>query len=101
MHVPEGLRLFRCFVHGENFPGAILSLPYAFGFYTTRYIAAVDAKAAEMAVLELLRNEPTLQMPPDLEKPTEARVFFERIEEVPNDTPPVPNAGFSFYQMDT
>jgi hypothetical protein len=64
MHVPEGQKLFRCFIHGKNFPGAILSLPYDFGFYTTRYIAAVDAEAAEMTVLEALRNEPTLQVPP-------------------------------------
>ena len=101
MHVPEGQRLIRCFVHGKNFPGAILALPYSFGFYTTRYIAAVDAQAAEMAVLESLRNEPALQLPADMEKPTDARVYFESIDAVPNDTPPVPNAGFTFYQMDT
>ena len=101
IHVPEGQRLFRCFVHGENFPGEMLSLPYSIGFYTTRYIAAADAEAAEMAVLSLLREDPSLQLPQGLEKPKDARVYFERIEEVPNDTPPIPNGGFTFYQMGT
>src|SRR5687767_16037763 len=99
IHVPEGQRLFRCFVQGENFPGEMLSLPYSIGFYTTRYIAATDAEAAEMAVLSLLREDPSLQLPHGLEKPKDARVYFERIEEVPNDTPPIPNSGFTFYQI--
>jgi hypothetical protein len=101
IHVPEGQRLFRCFVHGENFPGEMLSLPYSIGFYTTRYIAATDAEAAELAVLARLREDPSLQLPLGLEKSKEARVYFERIEVVPNDTAPVPNAGFTFYQMGT
>jgi hypothetical protein len=101
IHVPDGQRLFRCFVHGENFPGEMLSLPYSIGFYTTRYIAAEDAEAAEMAVLSLLREDPSLQLPHGVEKPKDARVHFERIEEVPNDTPPIPNGGFTFYQMGT
>jgi hypothetical protein len=79
----------------------MLSLPHAVGFYTTRYIAAVDAKAAEMAALEMLRVDPALQLPPGVEKSADARVYFERIEEVPMATPPLPNEGFSFYEMNT
>ena len=99
--MPEGQRLFRCSVHGENFPGAILSVSCSIGFYTTRYIAAENAEAAEMAVLEILKKDPALQLPPGVEKPADARVYFEEIEELPSDTRPTSNSGFSFYEMDT
>ncbi|MDS4029276.1 MAG: hypothetical protein RKO66_04285 [Candidatus Contendobacter sp.] len=101
LRVPDGQRLYRCLAHGENFPGAILSRTEAIGFYTTRFVVAKDAQTAEMLVLEMLRAEPGLQLPEGVDKPMDARVSFERIEEVPNDTPPQPNAGFTFYVMGT
>jgi hypothetical protein len=101
VHVPDGQRLFRCLVHGENFPGEMLSLEHRVGFYTTRYVAAEDAQAAEMLVLAVLKADSSLQLPEGVAKPVDARVYFEKIEEVPNDTPPVPNAGFTFYAMGT
>ena len=101
IHVPEGHKLFRCLVRGENFPGAILGSPNPIGFYTTRYAAAESPAAAEMLVLSILRSDASLQLPPGVEKSPDTRVFFERIEEVPSDTPPVPNKGFSFYEMGT
>lgn len=78
----------------------MLSLPYDVGFYTTRYIAAPDAGAAEVAVLAMLRADPSLQLPAGIEKSKAARVYFDRIEVVPADTPPVPNSGFTFFQME-
>jgi len=101
VHVPEGYRLFRCSVHGENFPGAILALPNPIGFYATRYVAAENAEAAEMLTLTILKADPSLQPPEGTEKPKDTCVYFENIEEVPNDTLPVPNTGFSFYEMGT
>ena len=101
LHVPDGHRLYRCLAHGENFPGAILSRVEAIGFYTTRFVVAKNAQAAEMLVLEMLRAEPGLQLPDGVVKPMDARVSFEKIEEVPSDTPPQPNAGFTFYVMGT
>ncbi len=101
VHVPDGQHLFRCSVHGENFPGEMLSLPNPIGFYATRYVAAQNAEAAEMLVLAMLKADPSLQLPEGIEKPKNARVHFESIEEVPNDTRPVSNAGFPFYEMGT
>jgi hypothetical protein len=40
-------------------------------------------------------------LPPGVEKPADARVYFEKIEELPDDTRPTSNSGFSFYEMDT
>jgi len=78
-----------------------LASPNPIGFYATRYAAADSPAAAEMLVLATLRNDPSLQLPADVEKSSATRIFFEKIEEVPNDTPPVPNKGFSFYEMGT
>ena len=101
VHVPDGQRLFRCSVRGENFPGAMLSLPNPIGFYTTRYVAAENAEVAEMRALAILKTDPSLQLPEGVERSQDARIYFESIEEVPGDTPPVPNAGFTFYEMGT
>jgi hypothetical protein len=101
IQVPDGQRLFRCLVRGENFPGAILSSPKPIGFYATRYTAAESAAAAEILVLAVLRNDASLQLPVGVEKSPDTRVYFESIEEVPSDTLPVPNRGFSFYEMGT
>jgi hypothetical protein len=100
LHVPEGKRLFRCFVRGENFPGAVLSLPTPIGFYTTRFVVAESGEAAEGAVLAMLRKDPSLQSVDD-ESWAAASIYFERIEKVPSDTPPQPNSGFSFFEMGT
>jgi hypothetical protein len=79
----------------------MLALPYTIGFYTTRYVTAESPEAAEMLALAVLRSDPSLQLPGDIEMPLDARVYFEKIEEVPNDTPQVPNSGFTFYEMGT
>jgi hypothetical protein len=78
----------------------MLSLTNPVGFYTTRYVAAENAQAAEALVLAILKADPSLQLPEGVEKPKDARVYFESIEEVPDDTPPLPDAGFTFYEMD-
>jgi hypothetical protein len=101
IRVPDGHKLFRCLARGENFPGGILASPNPIGFYATRYVAAESPAAAEMLALGILRNDASLQLPSGVEKSPDARVFFESIEEVPSDTPPVPNKGFSFYEMGT
>lgn len=98
--VPKGHQLYRCLVRGENFPGEMLTLPYDVGFYTTRFVTAADAGAAEMAVLAMLKEDPALARPDvPAEKAKRARVYFEKIEVVPDDTPQTPNSGFTFFQM--
>ena len=55
---------FRCFICGENFPGALAGISGLVGFYTTRFVEAIDHDDAEARVLELLRGEPRLESVP-------------------------------------
>lgn len=90
--------LYRCAICGEGFPGNILDQIEPIGFYTTRYVEAETAEQAELIALELLRNDAALDLP--LEHRSEnARVYFESVEEVAEDTERVPGAGFTFFTM--
>lgn len=73
---------FRCLTEGQNFPGILIGEIEPIGFFATRYVVAESPNQAKIEVLALLRNDSSLQVPPDLSKPKEAQIFFERIEEV-------------------
>ena len=88
--------LFRCFIHGKNFPGSLLGESEPIGFYTTRFVVASTPEEAEMLALALLKSDDKLAVP-ELERTTDARVYFEEIEQVPDDTDQVPGSGFTFY----
>ena len=88
--------LFRCFLRGEHFPGQLFGQREPIGFYTTRYVDADDVDDAELKAVGRLREDPHLQLAAE-HRTKDAKVFVERIEEVPDDTPRVPDAGFSFF----
>ncbi len=92
--------LFRCSICGENFPGKLLDQEDLVGFYTTRFVEADTPEQAELAVLELLRSDASLELPPEY-RSQDAKVYFEDIDEVPMDTERAPNAGFVFFTMGT
>lgn len=90
--------LFRCAITGEDFPGKILHQEDPVGFYTARYVEAETPEEAELLVLDLLRNEAALDLAPE-HRSENAKVYFESIDEVPEDTERTPNAGFVFFTM--
>jgi hypothetical protein len=53
-------------MRGEDFPGAILGKAEPIGFYVTRFVDAESDDDAELAALELLRNDESLSTPPDV-----------------------------------
>lgn len=90
---------FRCFIRGENFPGALIGEPGLVGFYITRFIEAANPGEAESLVVQQLRAEPRLA-PPDGHRPSGmARVYFEEITELPGDQQPAQQPGFTWYAM--
>ncbi|MFT3898062.1 MAG: hypothetical protein QM719_10285 [Thermomonas sp.] len=91
--------LFRCLIRGDNFSGKLIGKKKPIGFYTTRFVEAETSKEAELLALELLKNDPNLEVAPKY-RTEDARVFFEKIDEVPQDTKRVPNNGFTFF-LDT
>lgn len=86
--------LYRCLVHGKNFPGALIKSKKPCGFYTTRFVEASDPEDAELKVVDLLREDASLQVS-EKHRNTDARVFFDEIQEVADITGP--NKGFTFY----
>src|SRR3546814_5532778 len=87
--------LFRCIICGENFPGTLLGQEELVGFYTTRFVEADSPEQAEIMAIELLRNDPSLDVSSE-HRTQSAKVFFEDIDEVPGDTEQKPNSGFTF-----
>ncbi len=86
--------LYRCLVYGKNFPGALIKSKKPCGFYTTRFVEASDPEDAELKVVDLLREDASLQVS-EKHRNSDARVFIDEIEEVAEITGP--NKGFTFY----
>lgn len=90
---------YRCLVRGENFPfeGKPGSGVRPHGFYATRCVEADTAEAAEIVALELLRSEDAFAPPAGDARSKDARVYFEKIEEVNG---PQTQGGASWFPMD-
>lgn len=93
------MRLFRCYIRGENFPGELLGHEAAIGFYATRFVDAVSAAEAERIAVAALRQEAALTVTVE-PRVKNAKVYFESIVEVSADTERKPNSGFSFFPME-
>jgi hypothetical protein len=96
------MKLFKCFVHGTNFPLGAEGENPLLGFYTTRFVNAETAEQAELLALELLRSDPNLDLDPSKRR-KDTMVYFESIEEI--DSMPggisEPGTGYTFYPMAT
>ena len=89
---------FRCLARGENFllqEDGVLKL---FGFYTTRWVEAANAKEAEFAALAILKADERFEDMPRDQRNKEAKVFFEEIAQC-NLKPKFTGGGFTFFEM--
>jgi hypothetical protein len=90
---------FRVFACGENFPVDIDGEVLLCGFYTTRYVEAENASAAEAIASELLFEDPDLETPPGYEEyEDQASIRFEEVEQVAQ--PIDIDDNFSFFPME-
>ena len=92
---------YRAFVHGVNFQIRNLDrdLVEPLGFYTNAFVEAESPEAAELLVVELLRDDPKLRDTALNPRDDPPRLFVEEIEEI-EDWPPDtahPLTGFAFY----
>ena len=69
------------------------------GFYTTKWVEAETAEAAEPIALEMLRDELRFSEE-DRRRAPDAKVYFEEVVEMPAETPRVPNAGATWFPME-
>jgi hypothetical protein len=94
------MKLFRCFIQGENFPIQFEGQFELFGFHTARFVRAETPEEAELIALEMLRADPKLDVEPS-KRTKDTMVYFESIEEIdslPEGTTE-PGTGFAFYRM--
>ncbi|MEP7006754.1 MAG: hypothetical protein ABI810_12285 [Sphingomonas bacterium] len=79
---------WKCFIRGTGFPVGPTGTAGSYGFYTTRWVQALNPRQAELKGLVLLRKDPSFEPPkrkfpwskaPDL---SAARVHFEEIVRV-------------------
>ena len=69
------------------------------GFYTTRFVEAEDEKAAEYAVMDLLRSDPKLVKSVLNERADPPIMYMEEIEELESFKGyPLRGTGFVFYR---
>jgi hypothetical protein len=92
------MAIFRCFIRGENFPFMMDGAWKSVGFYTTRFVEAPSAEAAEEVALLMLQGDQALARDPSTPGLERAQIFFDEIEEVSEAG--VPNAGFTFFNED-
>ena len=89
--------LYRCLVRGENFPGYLVRRKSPVGFFTTRWVVSDSPESAELAVVALLKDDPTLKLRAGTPKPKLAKVYVEEIRRVAKRGGP--DKGFTFFSM--
>lgn len=95
------MKWFKCFIAGENFPGALANEKKRVGFYVTRFVEADSPQEAEQASLSNLKNEERLKLPEEVKPDNDAKVYFEGIEEISHSEVPETQPGVTFYVMGT
>jgi hypothetical protein len=90
---------FRCLIHGEYFPGKLVGISGLVGFYVVRFAEAANVEEAESLVVQRLRTEPRLALPPGHQASGIARVLVEEITEVPEERMSSQQTGFTWFPM--
>lgn len=70
-------------LRGYNFPGHPIGKPMQrFGFFTTRWVQALNEKAAELKAVEAVWDDPELAIPPAAHDEDRAYLRLEEIKQV-------------------
>jgi hypothetical protein len=95
------MRKFRVFIRGEHFLLNLDGERRKVGFYTTRFVEAPDEREAELAAIEILRNDPQLVKGVLNERSDPPMMYAEEITELADlEGCPVPGTGFAFFTED-
>jgi hypothetical protein len=90
---------YRCVILGENFPLRVDGQEELHGFYTTRWVQALDEKRAELKAVEMVRRELRPHLPPDHPLARKARMCLDNIGRV-GSLPRFRGGGFAWFAMD-
>ena len=87
---------WRVYLNGGNFWLKVEGEPKRLGFYTTRYVEADNAGAAEKVAVQMLREEEKLQGV--LNDPSDPpMIYAEDVSEVELGESIMPHVGYTFY----
>jgi hypothetical protein len=93
------MKKFRVLLRGENFLLRSEGVVKRFGFYTTRFVEAVDESEAERCAVEYLRQEDRLRGSVLNDPSDPPMIFAEEIDEVPSfDAVEDRSPGLAFYE---
>ena len=73
---------YKCLIRGEHFPGELIGSTGLCGFYTTRWLVALNEKQAEMRAVETLKSEPGFALPEGAPASANAHVFVEEVTRI-------------------
>ena len=74
---------YRCLLRGEHIPGEVIGSAGLYGFYTTRWVQALNPRRAELRAVEAVRRDPKMAVPDGVPRSPDARVHVEEIERIP------------------
>jgi hypothetical protein len=89
---------YRVKLEGENFPLSIDEEDVQTGFFTTRWVQALNKRRAELAAVDSIRKElrPSIRKPLEGEPPPMIYAYeIERVSQLPLRRP----KGFTFFPM--
>ena len=92
------MKKFRVFVRGENFHLKEEGSVKRFGFYTTRFVEALDEDQAEQTAVELVRSEDQLREAVCNDQSDPPMIFVEEIDQI--STFEAQRSGFTLYEDD-
>lgn len=88
---------WRVLLNGRNFLLEFEGEPKRLGFYTTRFVEAQNPEAAEMAAVQMVREDSTLQQV--LNDPSDSpMIYAEEVTEATRQNSEYPNTGYTFYE---
>jgi len=95
------VKKFRVLLHGENFLFTTEDgRPQVHGFYTTRWVEAENAEAAELAAVELVRSDPGLVEATVNPRDDSPMIYLADLRELADfDGVSPPGAGYTFYTV--
>src|SRR5687767_12795320 len=95
------MKKFQVRLHGEHFLLAAVDGTIAeYGLYTTRWVEAIDESQAEIAAVELVRDDPSLVGRVRNALDDSPMIFLAELRELPDFegvTPP--GSGYTFYSL--
>jgi hypothetical protein len=91
---------FSVVIEGAHFPACVFEVSDGpMGFYTTRFVEAVDEKAAELAAVELIKRELKPLLGEQQVGEVNPLMSLDRISELQKLPTTAPGSGFTWFPM--